>query len=105
MHLVIEYIYLCGSLTNLNIHFTAADAVRHGLHVTIVEDCLGSRRVEEHEEAERQITEIIGLDEIEYEMVIVESEGLIRARYGTACAKRSEMQIEIRCSLSCSMAL
>ena len=41
MNLAINHIYLCGSLTDVDIHSTAADAVRHGLHVTIVEDCFG----------------------------------------------------------------
>ena len=84
MNLAINHIYLCGSLTDVNIHSTAADAVRHRLHVTIVEDCLGFRRVEEHKEAKRQMTEIMGLDGIECEKVIVESGGPTRARYGTA---------------------
>ena len=73
MHLVINYIYLCGSLTDIDIHSIAADAVRHGLYVIIVEDCLKFRRVEEYEEAKRQIIEIINLNEIEYERVIVAS--------------------------------
>lgn len=75
MNLAINHIYLCGSLTDVDIHSTAADAVRHGLHVTIVEDCLGFRSVEEHEEAKRQMTEIMGVDGIECEEMIMKSGG------------------------------
>ena len=53
MNLAINYIYLCGSLTDVDIYSIAVDAVRHGLHITIVEDCLGFRSVEDYEEAKR----------------------------------------------------
>lgn len=75
MNLVINHIYLCGSLTDVDIHFTVADAVRHGLHVTIVEDCLGFRSVEDHEEAKRQMTDIMDVDGIECEGMIMKSGG------------------------------
>ena len=53
MNLAINYIYLCGSLTNIDIYSIVVDAVRHGLYITIVKDCLRFRSVEDHEEAKR----------------------------------------------------
>ena len=75
MNLAINYIYLCGSLTDVDIHSIAADAVRHGLYVTIVEDCLGFRSVEDYEEAKRQMIDIMGVDGIECEGMIMKSGG------------------------------
>uniref|UniRef100_A0A8H7MZ77 Fe2OG dioxygenase domain-containing protein n=1 Tax=Bionectria ochroleuca TaxID=29856 RepID=A0A8H7MZ77_BIOOC len=34
-------VFICGSLTNVGLYATAMDAARHGLSITIVEDCCG----------------------------------------------------------------
>ena len=68
----------------MNIHFTAADAVRYEIYITIVEDCLEFRRVKEHEKVKRQITEIISLNKIKCEESIIKSEESIRVRYEIA---------------------
>jgi nicotinamidase-related amidase len=74
MHLTTE-IYLCGLSTNVDIYTTAADAVQHGLHVTVIEDCLGFRSVKKHIEAMRRMADYMGVDVVESEGVIIESGG------------------------------
>ncbi|KAL8933269.1 MAG: hypothetical protein Q9216_006440 [Gyalolechia sp. 2 TL-2023] len=74
MRLVTE-IYLCGCLTNVGIYATAADAVQHGMDVTVVEDCLGYRSEDKHQEALRQMSDIMGVHGINSEEIIGESGG------------------------------
>lgn len=74
MRLVTD-IYLCGCLTNVGVYATAADAVQHGLGVTVVEDCLGYRSEEKHEEAMRQMADIMGVNGIDSEEIIEEVGG------------------------------
>lgn len=57
---LITELYICGCITNLSVYATALDAARHGLAINIVEDCLGYRKAERHEEALRQLTELMG---------------------------------------------
>lgn len=68
MNLVTD-IYLCGCLTNVGVYATAADAVQHGLSVTVVEDCLGYRSEEKHEDAMRQMADIMGVSGIDSEEI------------------------------------
>lgn len=68
MNLVTD-IYLCGCLTNVGVYATAADAVQHGLSVTVVEDCLGYRSEEKHEDAMRQMADIMGVNGIDSEEI------------------------------------
>ncbi|KAL9025469.1 MAG: hypothetical protein Q9196_005716 [Gyalolechia fulgens] len=68
-------IYLCGCLTNVGIYATAADAVQHGMHVTVIEDCLGYRSEDKHEEALRQMSDIMGVHGIASEEIIGRSGG------------------------------
>ncbi len=70
-------VYLCGCLTNVSIYATAADAVQHGLGVTVIEDCLGYRSEDKHEDAMRQMADIMGVDGIDSEEVIEEGGGTI----------------------------
>ncbi|KAL6712747.1 hypothetical protein ACLMJK_009685 [Lecanora helva] len=72
---LVTEVYLCGCLTNVGVYSTAADAVQHGLQVTVVEDCLGYRSEEKHEEAMRQMAEIMGVHGIDSEEIIEESGG------------------------------
>ncbi|PQE10920.1 hypothetical protein CJF32_00007771 [Rutstroemia sp. NJR-2017a WRK4] len=57
-------IYICGVLTNVSVFATAMDAARHGYAITIVDDCLGYRSKERHEEALRQLKVYTGCDVI-----------------------------------------
>lgn len=68
-------VFLCGCLTNTGIYTTAADAVQHGLQVTIVEDCLGYRNELKHDEAVRQMADVMGVNGTSSEEVIEESGG------------------------------
>ncbi len=70
-------VYLCGCLTNVSIYATAADAVQHGLGVTVIEDCLGYRSEEKHEDAMRQMADIMGVDGIDSEEIIEEAGGRV----------------------------
>lgn len=72
MNLVTD-IYLCGCLTNVGVYATAADAVQHGLSVTVVEDCLGYRSEEKHDDAMRQMADIMGVSGIDSEEFFDES--------------------------------
>ena len=72
---LVTEVYLCGCLTNVGVYSTAADAVQHGLQVTVVEDCLGYRSEDKHEEAMRQMAEIMGVHGIDSEEIIEESGG------------------------------
>ena len=75
-HLITE-VYLCGGLSNASIYSTAADAVQHGMEVSVVEDCLGFRSVDKHEEAMNQMSDIMGVIPISSEEIIEESGGRI----------------------------
>ena len=74
MRLVTE-LYICGSLTNVGVYSTAADAVQHGFEVYLVEDCLGYRSEEKHEEAMRQMADIMGANGVDSEELIAEAGG------------------------------
>ncbi|KAL4879304.1 hypothetical protein BJY04DRAFT_97081 [Aspergillus karnatakaensis] len=56
----ITELYICGSLSNISVHATALDAVRHGFSITLVEDCLGFRKFSRHEESMRRMADILG---------------------------------------------
>lgn len=72
---LVTEVYLCGCLTNVSIYSTAADAVQHGLQVTVVENCLGYRNEDKHEEAMRQMADIMGVHGIDSEEIIEEAGG------------------------------
>lgn len=59
----------------MGVYSTAADAVQHGLRVTLVEDCLGYRSEDKHQEAMRQMADIMGVSGIDSEEIIEESGG------------------------------
>ncbi|KAI4266155.1 MAG: hypothetical protein L6R38_008918, partial [Xanthoria sp. 2 TBL-2021] len=75
MKLVTE-VYLCGCLTNVGIYATAADAVQHGMEVTVIEDCLGYRSEDKHVEAMRQMADIMGVNGVDSEEIIEASGGV-----------------------------
>jgi nicotinamidase-related amidase len=74
---LVTHIYLAGSLSNISIYATAADAVRHGFDVTVVEDCLGYRSEARHIEAMRKMADMLGVSGIDSEEIIEESGGRI----------------------------
>ncbi|KAL8990698.1 MAG: hypothetical protein Q9169_008059, partial [Polycauliona sp. 2 TL-2023] len=75
MKLVTE-VYLCGCLTNVGVYATAADAVQHGMEVTVIEDCLGYRSEDKHVEAMRQMADIMGVNGVDSEEIVQTSGGI-----------------------------
>ncbi|KAF3482643.1 isochorismatase family protein [Arthroderma uncinatum] len=57
-------VFVCGSLSNASVYATVLDAVRHGLAVTLIEDCLGYRSSLRHREAMRRMADIMGANGI-----------------------------------------
>jgi len=74
MRLVTE-IYICGSDTSISVYATAADAAQHGFEVNIVEDCLGYRSADTHDEAMRQMADVLGVSGTDSEEIIAELGG------------------------------
>jgi nicotinamidase-related amidase/alkylated DNA repair dioxygenase AlkB len=72
---LITQLYLCGSLSNISVYATALDAVRHGLEVTIIEDCVGYRSAKCHEEAMRQMADSMGANGIDYQELMDDLHG------------------------------
>src|SRR5947207_2402459 len=68
-------LYLCGSLSNISVYATALDAVRHGLSVVIVEDCVGYRNEACHKEAMRQMADGMGAEGVELQELIDDLSG------------------------------
>lgn len=68
-------LYLCGLMTNISVLATAADAVRHGLEVWVVEDCLGYRSRTAHDMALDQM-------EDDFAVVVVTCDELISSLAG-----------------------
>ncbi|KAM5447314.1 hypothetical protein MaudCBS49596_006078 [Microsporum audouinii] len=60
----ITEVFVCGSLSNVSVYATVFDAVRHGLAVTLIEDCLGYRSSLRHREAMRRMADIMGANGI-----------------------------------------
>ncbi|KAJ5815805.1 Oxoglutarate/iron-dependent dioxygenase [Penicillium robsamsonii] len=90
-HFVTE-LYLCGSLSNVSVFATALDAVRNGFSVTLVEDCLGFRDFQRHQEAMRRMADILGATGITAQELIQEldwDETEAIARQGAPQPKRS----------------
>lgn len=57
-------LYICGSLSYVSVYATAADAVKHGFTITVLEDCLGYRDEAKHMAAMRQMADVMGADGI-----------------------------------------
>ena len=74
MRLVTD-LYLCGCLSNVSIYASAADAVRHGFSVYVVEDCVGYRSEAKHLDAMRQMADVMGVCGIDSDELIVEAGG------------------------------
>jgi nicotinamidase-related amidase/alkylated DNA repair dioxygenase AlkB len=56
---LITELFVCGCNTNLSVFATAMDAARYGIRITLIEDCLGYRRKDRHDEAVRQLVDIM----------------------------------------------
>ena len=51
----IQKLVISGVETSICVFFTAMDALNHGLDVSVISDCVGSRRKEDGDQALRQI--------------------------------------------------
>ena len=71
----VTHIYLCGLFSNVSIYETAADAVRHGFEVTVVEDCMGYRSEAKHLDAMRKMADFLGASGIDSEEIMAEAGG------------------------------
>ncbi|KAI5359431.1 putative alkylated DNA repair protein alkB 3 [Septoria linicola] len=56
---LITDVYICGCMTNLSVYATAMDAARFGIEITLVDDCLGYRRLDRHDMAIRQLSDLM----------------------------------------------
>ena len=72
---LVTHIYLAGSLSNISIYATAADAVRHGFEVTVIEDCIGYRSEARHIDAMEKMADLLGVSGIDSDEIIEESGG------------------------------
>ncbi|MCJ1391252.1 hypothetical protein MMC18_004115 [Xylographa bjoerkii] len=72
---LVTHLYLCGLLSNVSIYATAADAVRHGFEVTVVEDCMGYRSEAKHLDSMRQMADMLGVSGIDTDEIINEFGG------------------------------
>jgi nicotinamidase-related amidase/alkylated DNA repair dioxygenase AlkB len=57
---LVTELYICGCTTNLSVFATAMDAARHGISITLIDDCLGYRRKGRHDLAIKRLREIMG---------------------------------------------
>merc|ERR1712014_157911 len=67
---LITELFVCGCNTNLSVFATAMDAARYGIQITLIEDCLGYRRRERHDEAIRQLVDIMEADVVSSNKVV-----------------------------------
>lgn len=73
----ITHVYVCGSLSNISVYATVLDAVRHGVEVTLIEDCLGHLCSECHLEAVRQMADDMGASGVDYQELMDDLCGLL----------------------------
>ena len=57
-------LYLCGCFANLSVYATAVDAARHGFNIYILEDCIVSRTEARHDEALKQMVDLMGATKV-----------------------------------------
>ncbi|ETN38040.1 uncharacterized protein HMPREF1541_07663 [Cyphellophora europaea CBS 101466] len=74
---MIQHVYVAGSLSNISVYATVLDAVRHGIEVTLIEDCLGYRNALCHEEAVRQMADVMGAVGTDHQELMDDLAGLL----------------------------
>lgn len=74
---MIHHIYIAGSISNISVYATVLDAVRHGIQVTLIEDCLGYRNPQCHEAAVRQMVDVLGADGTDHQELMDDLAGLL----------------------------
>jgi nicotinamidase-related amidase/alkylated DNA repair dioxygenase AlkB len=56
---LVTELYICGCITNVSVFATVVDAARHGIKIYIVEDCLGYRKRNRHDDAVKKMVDYI----------------------------------------------
>jgi alkylated DNA repair dioxygenase AlkB len=74
---LITHIYVCGSLSNISVYATVLDAVRHGMEVTLIEDCLGYIEPKCYDEAVRQMADDMGAAGTDFNELMDDLSGLL----------------------------
>jgi nicotinamidase-related amidase/alkylated DNA repair dioxygenase AlkB len=74
---MVQHLYVAGSLSNIGVYATVTDAVRHGLQVTLIEDCLGYRNEQCHVEAVKQMVDMMGASGVDQQELMDDLAGLL----------------------------
>jgi nicotinamidase-related amidase/alkylated DNA repair dioxygenase AlkB len=59
---LVTELFICGCLTNVSVLATVIDAVRHGIKINVIGDCLGFRKQNRHDEALKRMVEFFDAD-------------------------------------------
>lgn len=54
---LVTELYICGCITNVSVLASVIDAARHGIRINVIEDCLGYRKQNRHDEALRRMVD------------------------------------------------
>ncbi|KAK8168035.1 hypothetical protein BKA80DRAFT_199522, partial [Phyllosticta citrichinensis] len=57
---LITELFVCGCISNISVYATAAEAARHGITIYLIDDCIGYRKLDRHQEAMKQMVEYMG---------------------------------------------
>ncbi|KAK7550833.1 hypothetical protein BKA81DRAFT_347999 [Phyllosticta paracitricarpa] len=57
---LITELFVCGCISNISVYATAAEAARHGITIYLIDDCIGYRNLDRHQEAMKQMVEYMG---------------------------------------------
>ncbi|KAK4627052.1 DNA oxidative demethylase ALKBH2 [Fulvia fulva] len=69
---LITELFICGNITNLSVYSTAMDAARYGMHITLVDDCLGYRKQDRHDLAIKQLRNNMSVETVSSRRVLDE---------------------------------
>jgi nicotinamidase-related amidase/alkylated DNA repair dioxygenase AlkB len=67
---LITELYICGCLTNVSVLATVIDAARHGIKINVVEDCLGYRKQNRHDEALKRMVDFFDANLVTSEEIL-----------------------------------
>ncbi|KAH7135200.1 hypothetical protein B0J11DRAFT_453410 [Dendryphion nanum] len=68
---LVTELYICGCITNVSVLASVIDAARHGIRINVLEDCLGYRKQNRHDEALRRMVDF-------FDANIVTSQDILR---------------------------
>ncbi|KAL0260249.1 hypothetical protein SLS55_003934 [Diplodia seriata] len=85
---LITELYVCGCISNISVYATAVEAARHGIEIYLVDDCVGYRQLNRHQEAIRQMVEYMGAHTISSTRLMAELAAKA-AKGGTSQARKA----------------